>query len=57
MYDKHITGLCEKQQHRLKDELLKAHLCHFMPVIHKNVKFMKDPELFDPFRPTRPHPH
>ncbi|XP_013791731.1 28S ribosomal protein S18c, mitochondrial-like isoform X2 [Limulus polyphemus] len=57
IYDKHITGLCDAQQKKVKQEILKAQNFGFMPTITKEVKFFKDPKLFDPFNPKRPHPH
>ncbi|KAI1305788.1 28S ribosomal protein S18c, mitochondrial [Halotydeus destructor] len=57
IYDKHITGLCDKQQEALKYELQKAHRCGLLPKAHKDLRFVKDPTLFDPFKPTRPNPY
>lgn len=57
VYDKHITGLCDKQQKVLQHQIYLARRCGYMPIQHKNVSYMKDPPLFDPFKPTRPHPY
>ncbi|CAN7942833.1 unnamed protein product [Ixodes hexagonus] len=57
IYEKHITGLCEKQQLRVKGEIFKARKCGLMPHYLKMPKFLKDPRLFDPFNPSRPNPH
>lgn len=57
VYDKHITGLCDRQQKVLREQVRLAQRCGYMPIQHKHVKYMKDPQLFDPFRPTRPHPY
>lgn len=57
IYERHITGLCAKQHEILKKEIQKAKSCHFIPLIHKNVKFVKDPQLYDPFKPERPNPY
>lgn len=56
LYDRHITGLCAEQHERVKREIKKAQSCHYIPIIHKDVRFVKDPELYDPFRPERPNP-
>ncbi|CAN7951706.1 unnamed protein product [Ixodes pacificus] len=57
IYEKHITGLCEKQQRRVKTEIFKARKCGLMPHYLKMAKFLKDPRLFNPFNPSRPNPH
>ncbi|XP_077544013.1 mitochondrial ribosomal protein S18C isoform X1 [Haemaphysalis longicornis] len=57
LYEKHITGLCEKQQAKVLREIMKAKKCGMMPHYLKMPKFLKDPKLFDPFKPTRPNPH
>ena len=57
IYDKHITGLCEKQQIKLIREVRKAKDAMFMPIFYKNPKYNKDPALFNPDRPQRPNPY
>lgn len=57
IYEKHITGLCQKQQESVKREIMKAKKCGMMPHYLKMPKFLKDPKLFDAFKPTRPNPH
>ncbi|RWS21656.1 28S ribosomal protein S18c-like protein [Leptotrombidium deliense] len=57
VYDKHITGLCEKQQQILKAELWKSQRSGFMPYIYRDPRFANDPKLFNPMRPQRPNPH
>ncbi|OQR76354.1 28S ribosomal protein S18c [Tropilaelaps mercedesae] len=57
LYDRHITGLCLPQQIRLKKAYGTAQLSLRLPAYFKDLKFVKDPKLFDPFNPQRPHPH
>lgn len=57
IYDKHITGLCEKQQTILEREVRKARKAMLMPVYHKHPKYNKDPQLFNVDRPQRPNPY
>ncbi|XP_054917395.1 uncharacterized protein mRpS18C isoform X2 [Dermacentor andersoni] len=57
LYEKHITGLCEGQQVKVKREIMKAKKCGMMPHYLKMPKFLKDPKLFNAFKPTRPNPH
>lgn len=56
IYDKHITGLCEKQQTALQREIKKSRNCRLMPIFHKDPRFNRDPALFNPDRPQRPNP-
>lgn len=55
IYGRHITGLCKSQQQKVEAEILKAQHLGFMGYYHKDVRFIKDPKLFDPERPIRPH--
>ncbi|KRZ62145.1 28S ribosomal protein S18c, mitochondrial [Trichinella nativa] len=57
LYDKHITGLCEYQQRRLHEAIATARKAGLMPVFVKDARFLKDPRLFDPMKPTRPNPY
>lgn len=57
IYDKHITGLCEKQQTALIREIKKSRRAMLMPVYHKDPKHNRDPRLFNPDRPQRPNPY
>lgn len=57
IYDKHITGLCEKQQTILQREVRKSRLAMFMPKHYKSPKYNRDPELFNPSKPTRRNPY
>lgn len=55
IYGRHITGLCKKMQRKVEAEIIKAQNIAFMGYYHKDVGFLKDPKLFDPERPIRPH--
>lgn len=57
VYEKHITGLCEKQQTRVELEIKKAQTAMFMPFYYKYPRFNKDPALFNPEKPQRPNPY
>lgn len=57
MYDKHITGLCDAQQRRLKTAIKKSRNFGYMPFHIKAPQYLKDPKLFDPFKPSRPNPY
>ncbi|XP_047485065.1 28S ribosomal protein S18c, mitochondrial-like [Penaeus chinensis] len=55
IYGRHITRLCRRQQSILEREIQKSRDAGFMPVMLKSVDFLKDPKLFDPNNPVRPH--
>ncbi|KAL7648108.1 UNVERIFIED_CONTAM: hypothetical protein RMT77_000009 [Armadillidium vulgare] len=55
LYGSHITRLCKEQQKRVKEEIQKSIRAGFMPSMLKSVEFLKDPMLFDPNNPVRPH--
>lgn len=55
VYGRHITRLCTTQQARLEKEIIKSQSAGFMPYYFKDVAFVKDPKLFDPDHPIRPH--
>lgn len=55
IYGRHITGLCKAKQEKVESEIIKAQGCGLMSYFHKSVTFLKDPRLFDPERPIRPH--
>jgi len=57
IYNKHITGLCEKQQTILERMVRRSRGCMMMPYFYKDPKYNKDPKLFNPDRPQRPNPH
>ncbi|XP_072767437.1 small ribosomal subunit protein bS18m [Anoplolepis gracilipes] len=55
IYGKHITGLCEHKQKRIEEEIAKAQAAGLMAFWTKEPKYIKDPQLFDPNHPFRPH--
>ncbi|XP_042880857.1 28S ribosomal protein S18c, mitochondrial-like [Penaeus japonicus] len=55
IYGRHITRLCRRQQSILEREIQKSRDSGLMPVMLKSVEFLKDPKLFDPNNPVRPH--
>ncbi|XP_015584701.1 28S ribosomal protein S18c, mitochondrial [Cephus cinctus] len=55
IYGRHITGLCKNQQRKVEQEILKAQNAGLMGYYTKDVAFCKDPKLFDPNHPFRPH--
>uniref|UniRef100_A0A0N5BNM8 28S ribosomal protein S18c, mitochondrial n=1 Tax=Strongyloides papillosus TaxID=174720 RepID=A0A0N5BNM8_STREA len=55
VYDKHITGLCDHQHNRLIETIALSRKAGYMPVLIKNPKYLKDPKLFDPFKPIKKH--
>lgn len=57
VYDKHITGLCEKQQTILEREIKKSRRAMLMPIYYKHPKYNRDPALFNPEKPQRSNPY
>jgi small subunit ribosomal protein S18 len=55
IYGRHITGLCKAKQELVENEIIKSQSAGFMGTYIKSVDFLKDPKLFDPERPIRPH--
>uniref|UniRef100_A0A1I8NQI3 28S ribosomal protein S18c, mitochondrial n=1 Tax=Stomoxys calcitrans TaxID=35570 RepID=A0A1I8NQI3_STOCA len=55
IYGRHITGLCKQKQADVEKAIRRAQHCALMPTYHKDLDFMKDPKLFDPEKPIRPH--
>ncbi|CAI4224748.1 unnamed protein product [Auanema sp. JU1783] len=55
VYDQHITGLCDDQQKKLIETIALSRKAGYMPVFVKDPKYVRDPKLFDPLRPVRPH--
>ncbi|XP_050455355.1 28S ribosomal protein S18c, mitochondrial [Cataglyphis hispanica] len=55
IYERHITGLCKHKQRRIKEEITKAQSAGLMAYWTKEPKYVKDPQLFDPNHPFRPH--
>ncbi|XP_059612317.1 small ribosomal subunit protein bS18m [Phlebotomus argentipes] len=54
-YGRHITGLCKAKQMMVELEIIKSQNSGLMPTYKKATEFLKDPPLFDPERPIRPH--
>ena len=52
---RHITGLCNRQHDILLRTIAMSRRAGYMPVFVKDPKFLRDPRLFDPMRPLRPH--
>lgn len=57
VYEKHITGLCEKQQTILIREVKKSRKSMYMPVFFRSPKYNKDPVIVNPNKPQRPNPY
>ena len=57
VYKKHITGLCEQMQEAVEREVKKAQHAGFMSTKIKELQYLKDPQLFDPARPSRRNPY
>ncbi|XP_005183832.1 small ribosomal subunit protein bS18m [Musca domestica] len=55
IYGRHITGLCKQKQEDVEKAIRRAQHCALMPTYHKDLEFLKDPKLFDPEKPIRPH--
>uniref|UniRef100_A0A1A9WPQ5 28S ribosomal protein S18c, mitochondrial n=1 Tax=Glossina brevipalpis TaxID=37001 RepID=A0A1A9WPQ5_9MUSC len=55
IYGRHITGLCKQKQAEVEAAILRAQSSALMPSYHKDIDFIKDPKLFNPEKPTRPH--
>ncbi|XP_054736575.1 28S ribosomal protein S18c, mitochondrial [Anastrepha obliqua] len=55
IYGRHITGLCKQKQEQVEKAIIRAQNCALMPTYHKEMDFLKDPRLFDPEKPIRPH--
>ncbi|MCP9266455.1 putative ribosomal protein S18 [Dirofilaria immitis] len=51
----HITGLCDGQQRRLLETIALSRRAGYMPIFVKDPKYLRDPKLFDPLKPIRPH--
>lgn len=55
IYGRHITGLCANKQKQVEIEITKAQSSGLMATYLKETCYLKDPKLFDPERPVRPH--
>lgn len=50
IYGRQITGLCLFMQRRVARLIKRSRFFGFMPCEHKDLRFVRDPKLFDPFR-------
>ena len=57
VYKKHVTGLCQDMQDAVEREVKRAQNAGFMSTKIKEIHYLKDPQLFDPARPTRKNPY
>lgn len=57
IYGRHITGLCKHKQEQVEAEIIKAQRAGLMAAYLKEPCYLKDPKLFDPEKPIRPHPY
>ncbi|XP_050718092.1 28S ribosomal protein S18c, mitochondrial-like [Eriocheir sinensis] len=55
IYGRNITRLCRKRQEQMEAVVHKSRSAGYMPTMLKSVEFLKDPKLFDPNNPIRPH--
>lgn len=55
IYGRHITGLCQQRQEQVEKEIKKSQYVGLMGTYHKSLEFLKDPKIFDPEKPSRPH--
>uniref|UniRef100_A0A914EGH9 Ribosomal protein S18 n=1 Tax=Acrobeloides nanus TaxID=290746 RepID=A0A914EGH9_9BILA len=55
VYDRHITGLCSMQQTRVRQAIAMSRKAGHMPIFVKDPKYLRDPKLFNPLKPFRPH--
>ena len=55
VHDRHITGLCEEKQKKVEEEIRKARQAGLMAYAYKDPQFYKDPSLYNPDKPIRPH--
>nr|CAG4643672.1 EOG090X0N7H [Ilyocryptus agilis] len=55
IYERNVTGLCKRQQAIVENEISKSRQAGYMAYMLKKVEYTKDPKLYDPNRPFRPH--
>ncbi|CEF64184.1 28S ribosomal protein S18c, mitochondrial [Strongyloides ratti] len=55
VYDKHVTGLCDHQHKRLIEMITISRRAGYMPIFVKDPRYLKDPKLFNAFKPIRSH--
>ncbi|XP_066278046.1 large ribosomal subunit protein mL66-like [Branchiostoma lanceolatum] len=46
IYGRHITGLCDKKQEEVERQIRNAQHLGFLPVMHKDPIYWKDPKIF-----------
>ncbi|XP_078668431.1 uncharacterized protein LOC144909901 [Branchiostoma floridae x Branchiostoma belcheri] len=46
IYGRHITGLCDKKQKEVERQIRNAQHLGFLPVMHKDPIYWKDPKIF-----------
>jgi small subunit ribosomal protein S18 len=50
IYGRQITGLCIFMQRHVAKLIKRSRYFGFMPYVHKDPRYLRDPKLFDPFR-------
>jgi ribosomal protein S18 len=55
VYDRHVTALCSAQHSALLQTVALSRRAGYMPIMTKDPKYLRDPKLFNPLRPIRPH--
>lgn len=55
IYGRHVTGLCENKQKLVEAEIVKSQSAGLMAAYLKEACYLRDPQLFDPDKPIRPH--
>ena len=50
-----FIGLCKTKQKIVEGEIMKAQNAGYLAIMLKKVEYLKDPKLYDPNRPVRPH--
>lgn len=49
-----ITGLCIPMQRKVARSIITAQRFRLMPILYKDLRYVNDPKLFNPFRPSNP---
>nr|CAG4635238.1 EOG090X0N7H [Alona affinis] len=55
VYERNITGLCKTQQEIVEAEIKRSQSSGYLAIMLKKVEYLRDPKLYDPNRPIRPH--
>ncbi|KAI1727585.1 ribosomal protein s18 domain-containing protein [Ditylenchus destructor] len=55
VYERHLSGLCEAQHQKVCRIIALSRKAGYMPILVKDPKYMRDPRLFDPMKPLKPH--